>query len=247
MRPLLWPVSPPAAALGVVPGLNPKERERIGRMLAANREALRSMPDWREIGSPEMDAAMREALAGLPAADSLETKLSGKQAFPGLSAKDTAWMPRWEAAVGRARAVYAEQTRPTITAGEAVRLLAIARTAKAAVGQAIGRAALPEATDQDRAAVAALGGCSDAIVRSAGPVDALIVKLGRAVDAGRGAHVTTAEAAALEAFGQCAFNLPPPKGAVPAGPVKPKGGVAEAVVGTGLPAIGSLLVALLRA
>jgi hypothetical protein len=247
MRPLLWPASPPAAALGVVPGLNPKERERIGRLLAANREALRRMQDWREAGSPELDSAMREALAGLPAADALETKLSGKQAFPGLSAKDTAWMPRWEAAVERARSVYAEQTLPTITAGEAARLLAIARTAKAAVAQAIERAALPEATDQDRAAVAALGRCSDAIVASAGAVDTLIIKLRRAVDAGRGAHVTKADAAAVESFGQCAFILPPPKGTVPKTLAKPNGGVAEALIGTGLPAIGSLLVALLRA
>jgi hypothetical protein len=233
--------------LGVV--FSPQRtRENVRLSIAAVRAMLREIGAWRpDTAVPAFDAAMRDVAAHESMVDALDAKLSRDKSAQALTDEDSAVLKRWEGAADAAHVIWAERTRPTITADEAARLLKLAKGAKAIVDSAILRAADPAATAEDGAAAVALGRCSDQVVSSVGAVDLLIARLEKAAGSKAGAHVTAREVAALESFAGCAMELPPAKPRPPAlTPAPATSPALQAVIGAGIPTAASVLIGLLR-
>jgi hypothetical protein len=238
------PLSGRRRSLSSIP-TRPRTLKDIRARLAAHKAMLKEIGAWRpDTVMPDFDNAMKDVAAAQPVADALEARLSQAGPLATLPGDEEVAFAAWESAVDRAHAIWAEQTRPTVSADEAARLLSLAKGARAIVDSAIRRAGDPQATPEDQAAAATVGRCSDQIVASGDTVDVLIARLQKAVDAGQGAHVTAPEVAAVEAFAGCAINLPPPKPRpTPGEGTSP---VLKAVIGAGLPTAASVLIGLLK-
>jgi len=126
-----------------------------------------------------------------------------------------------------------------LTLAETTRLMALAETSRGIVDAALAWAVLTGASDADKAAGDAARACLDALTKSAGPFQAVLYELHDAVRIGRGAKVTAAQAAAIQTFADCAQATEAARQAA-----APTGGLLKAIVGVGLPAVATALVAL---
>lgn len=137
-----------------------------------------------------------------------------------------------------ARAPGTPQPTALLTPDETLRLLGLAESSRGAVDEALARAAIAGASDSDKAAGQAAKACLDDLIKAAGPFQAVLAELNNAVKVGRGAKVTAAQAAAIQTFADCA------QAAEGARATAPTGGLLKALVGVGLPAVATALVAL---
>jgi hypothetical protein len=126
-----------------------------------------------------------------------------------------------------------------VPADQAGRLLDLALRARRTLDDAVLGASGPGATDEDRAAAAAVAACLDELVKAAGPLDDMVAALEAAVLARSPAAIAVEQAAALGTFVDCARGAEAARAKASSG-----GGVIEAIVGIGLPAAAAVAVAL---
>lgn len=139
------------------------------------------------------------------------------------------------------------EPRAAVDRAQAESLLALAKSARAGVQQAVARGEEPGASAAERAAAARAKGCMGDLVAKVPDLDRAILTLEAAATQAPGpgqASLDLAEIQAIEAFAKCAGPLM----AAPGAPVaEPKPDLVRAAAGIGIPAALSILLSLLRA